>query len=107
VSHVHREGGPTCDLPTRKACDERYADWQAAQQVRLAALIVARGDAKNFRKDSSVFGQLVQVMGGLRETITNQDGLPSEAPFTRRVMRMLEVYHSQAPSGVANTGGSE
>lgn len=91
-SHVHLEGGLTCAYPTKRECDDAYADWQADQQVLLAARIVAGGRGERFRKDSTAFGQLVQVLDGRRETITNGDGVEASAPFTRRLLAALERH---------------
>lgn len=93
-SHTHREGGKPCPL-TRKACDERYAEWQADQQVWLAHRIVQKGDGPRFRKDTTVFGQLVQVMAGERQTITNADGVEAQSAFTQRVLRALDRWRAE------------
>lgn len=96
-NHSHWEGGPPCDLPTKKACDDRHADWQAAQQVALAARIAREGRAQAFRKDRGVFAQLVLVMAGEQPTILNGDGNESENPFTRRLLAMVERYRAETP----------
>lgn len=90
ANHSHYEGGPPCDLSTKKACDERFADWQAMQQVLLAYLIVSEGRAKQYKKDDTQFGQLVQYIAGERESITNADGNASEAPWVKRLMAAIE-----------------
>ena len=88
--HTHREGGPVCDLPTKKACDERFQDWQAMQQVILAYNIAARGETKPYRKDKSLFGQLIRYIAGEQGDIMNDDGNSSQAPFTIRVRGAIE-----------------
>jgi hypothetical protein len=91
VSHKHQDGGPVCTARTKRDCDDRYANWQAAQQVLLAARVVAQGPValRRFRGEDGVFAQLVNVLAGDRSTI---DG---EAPFTRRLRAALAEYQSQ------------
>ena len=95
-NHIHRDGGDTCKLPTKKACDDAYADWQAMQQVRLAAYVIAQNRSGDYRKDKSVFGQLVQLMAGDRESLDNKDGTAASAPFTRRILSALNKYKNGA-----------
>lgn len=90
MPHSHREGGRTCDLSTKKACEERYADWQAMQQVVLAYKVVVQGAAKRYRKDGGQLGQLVQLINGDREFIVNADGNPSEGPWVKRLLAAVE-----------------
>ena len=96
INHSHWVGGPPCDLPTKKACDERYYNWQADAQVALAVHLVDIGNADHFRRDNSVFGQLVLVMAGLRETITNGDGVQTENAWGRRILEAVERYRTEA-----------
>lgn len=90
MSHTHHEGGPVCDLPTKKACEERFATWQAMQQVVLAFRIVVEGRAGAFHKDKGQFAQLVQYIAGEREDIINDDGNPSQAPWVLRLRAAIE-----------------
>ena len=83
MSHTHIEGGPVCKYKTKKECEAVYADWQANSQVDLADLIVRRGNADRYRRDNTVFGQLVQVRAGMREDI---DG---KASFTERIRQAV------------------
>jgi hypothetical protein len=89
MPHTHWDGGPVCTFHTKKACDEAYADAQADSQVALALRIIAKGDASRF-KDTTVFSQLVQVLDGTRETITNKDGVEAAASFTKRLLAAVE-----------------
>lgn len=78
-------------MKTVKACDDAYADFQARSQVELARKIVASGRVGAFRKDSGVFAQLVLVVAGERDDILNEDGVPSQQPFTRRLRRAIDT----------------
>jgi hypothetical protein len=105
MAHKHWKGehpvygeAPTCHFGTKKDCDNAFADWQAAQQVRLAARIVEEGRAQTYRRDETVFGQLVQCVAGTRQTITNDEGNPSQTPFTKRIVAMLETYRREHPA---------
>lgn len=92
MSHVHREGGPTCDLSTKKACEDRYADWQAMQQVLLAYSVVMRSVPAHksyYRKGKDQFSQLVRYIAGDIDVMTNADGNPSVAPWTQRLLRAI------------------
>lgn len=84
-THVHREGGPACDLPTKKACEDRKAEWDAMQQVILAYNIVMRGDTKPYRKDKTAFAQLVKYIAGEQDEMMNDEGNPSRAPWVMRL----------------------
>ena len=86
---------PTCSFRTKAECDDYFADYQAAQQVALAALVVEQGRAQMFRRDNTVFGQLVQVLAGDKDTITAGDGEESRASFTKRVLAMLVRYQQE------------
>ena len=97
MSHTHWEGGPTCSFSTKKACDDNFANWQAAQQVALAQRVVREGRAGHFRKGNDVFSQLVQVINGDKQTITAGDGEESQNAFTRRILAMLERYREENP----------
>jgi hypothetical protein len=44
LSHTHRTGGVTCDLPTKKACDERYSTWKKEQKVAYEATQAERAE---------------------------------------------------------------
>lgn len=89
---------PECTFPTKKACDNHFANWQAAQQVSLAHAVIRAGRQAAFRRDDTVFGQLVRVILGDKETITAGDGEASRAAFTRRVLAMLERYREEHPA---------
>lgn len=88
--HTHWEGGPTCDLPTKKACEERKADWDAMQQVILAYNIAARGETKPYRKGDTLFNQLVRYIAGEQDDIVNGDGNPNMGPFAVRLRRAID-----------------
>jgi hypothetical protein len=107
VSHTHWEGGPVCRFRTKRECEDAYADWQADQQVLLAARVVDMGRAGFHKKSSDVFGQLVLVLAGQKETITNSEGVESSAPFTRRVLAALRRYRSQTTGGTGTIGGTD
>ena len=89
ANHSHWEGGPPCDLSTKRACDDRAADWAAMQQVILAYNIVVQGRAKAYSKEPGLFGQLVQYIAGMKASLDNKDGTPSESAFTKRVVAAL------------------
>lgn len=93
AQHTHRPEGPVCDLPTKKACDDRYADWQAMQQVQLAYRLATGDRVAAFsgrRGDKTIIGQLVRVLIGEQETLLNADGNPSEAPWSKRLLAAIE-----------------
>lgn len=93
MSHTHWDGGPACRFKTKRECEENFANWQADQQVALAAKVAQRPEAvRAYRKAKDVFGQLVLVMLGEQSTI---DG---EAPFTRRVRAALDRYRASTPA---------
>lgn len=94
MAHSHWEGGPPCDLSTKKACEDRYADWQAMQQVLLAYNAVIGGRGADYKKESSQFAQLVQWLAGDREDIMNEDGNPSQAPWVVRLRAAVERVRS-------------
>jgi hypothetical protein len=58
-----------------------------------------------YRKDNGVFAQLVLVLAGERETITNGDGVESMTPFTKRILRMLDLYR-RTHGGTINNASS-
>lgn len=68
-----------------KACDDRYADWQAMQQVIAAYNVVVSNRWKAYRKEKSAFAQLVLWLAGDRTDIMNDDGNPSQAPWVIRL----------------------
>jgi hypothetical protein len=61
-------------------------------QVELAQQIVLAGRAGQFRRDKTVFGQVVQVLAGQRADIS---GI---APFTNRLRAALAGYQSEMPT---------
>jgi hypothetical protein len=94
VSHTH-DGEHPCSKPSKKACDVAYVQWQARSQVMLAARIVAnmtRDQRARWRKDSTIFGQLVAVLDSRQEDIMNEDGNPSQSPFVIRLREALAGY---------------
>lgn len=100
--HTHGEHDLVCDLPSKKACDDRFADWQAMQQVILAARI-ARGDRvamfSGRRGDKSIIGQLVRVMLDEQADIMNEDGNPSEAPWAKRLRAAMARVRDEGLPG--------
>jgi hypothetical protein len=97
MPHTHwpDKKGPVCKFRTKKECDEAYVNWQAHEQVRLAASVVAQGGAKAHSKSKAVFSQVVQMLAGERVTIQNDDGTPSGAPFTRRLLTAVDEYRKE------------
>lgn len=91
ANHSHWVGGPPCDLPTKKACEDRFADWQAMQHVLLAYRVVVEGRQANFHKDKGQFAQLVQLIAGEREDIVNDDGNPSATPWVQRLRNAVAI----------------
>lgn len=91
ASHTHRDGGPTCSERTRKACDDRYSDWQAMQQVLLAYRIAASGRRI---KEDNVFAQLIDLIGGHRENIMTKEGNPNVTPWVARLRSAMERVKS-------------
>lgn len=59
------------------------------QQVILAYNIAARGETKPYRKDNSLFGQLVRHIAGEQADIMNDDGNPSQAPYAIRIREAI------------------
>lgn len=92
--HPQYRFAPTCNL-MKKDCDELYVEAQAREQVALAARIVREGRGPRWRKDQTVFGQLIAMLQGERDTISNADGNESEAPFTRRLVRVARERLSE------------
>lgn len=92
MGHKHQDGGPTCDLPTKKACDDRYADWQAMQQVILAYNIAGSGDTRAYRKEKSVLARLVLYISGESHDILNDEGNPNLSPWVVRIRRAIERF---------------
>lgn len=90
MSHTHYAGGQPCDLPTKKACEDRYADWQAMQHVILAYNIVKQGKAKRYRKQKGQLAQLVLYIAGEQDAIMTAEGNVSVTPWVLRLMRAIE-----------------
>ena len=88
-SHTHQDGGPVCRFGTIKECDERFAEAQADSQVALAQHIVDKGRAKAFKSNGTVFDQLVLIVAGALSDFTTANGVPSDAPFTKRLRAAL------------------
>lgn len=97
MPHYHwpDKKGPLCRFKTKRECDQAYADWQAERWVYLAKSIVKKGHTGAFAKDDTVFGQLVRVVAGDKETITNDRGVESDSPFARRVLAALAAEEVQ------------
>lgn len=89
--HGPEEGSRPCDLHTKKACEDRYADWQAMQQVLLAYSIALRG---NRLKEDNVLSQLVDVIGGHKEYITTKEGNPNATTWVARLYAAMERVKS-------------
>ena len=90
MPHSHWAGGRVCDLPTKKACEDRKADWDAMQQVILAHGIAVRGATKPYRKGDTVFNQLVRYIAGEQDDITTKDGNPNVTPWVLRLRAAIE-----------------
>jgi hypothetical protein len=90
--HTHRDGGPVCDLPTKKACEDRKAAWDAMQQVILAYNIALRGETKPYRREKTALAQLVRYIAGEQEDIMNDDGNASQAPWVLRLRAAIERF---------------
>jgi len=92
----HKTAHPDCkwQAGTWSECDaasaNHYADWQAMQQVILAYNVVVGGRAGSYKKEQSLFAQLVQLIAGDRESLDNKDGTPSGSAFTQRVLAAIE-----------------
>lgn len=97
MSHSHRPN-TVCSAKSKKACDEKHANWQADQQVILALKVVAQGRSASYKKDDTVFGQLVRVLAGEKPGITNGEGNEASAPFTKRLLASVERYNAGALS---------
>jgi hypothetical protein len=89
MSHEHIPGKP-CQFRTLTACNDAYQQMQALTWIELARRAIAAGRAPLYRKDSSTFGQLVQVLAGLKETITSKDGSPSGDAFSKRLLAAIQ-----------------
>ena len=91
------EGGPgpqPCKFKTLKECGENYANWQAANHVRLAQRVVNEGRAGDYRKGKEVFAQTVRVLAGEQATIVAGDGEESRNSFTKRIIAAIEALQS-------------
>lgn len=96
MSHKHgtADTAPVCRFRTKKECDENYADWQAMDQVKLAARVAADpARVKAYKRQKDVFSQTVMVLAGER------DAVEGDAPFTKRIQRALETYRATGGSG--------
>jgi hypothetical protein len=60
------------------------------QQVILAYRIAMTGDVKPYRKDKTVFAQLVRYIAGEQEDMTNADGNPNQTPWVARLRSAIE-----------------
>jgi len=62
VDHPYYEAAPTCDLPTKKACDLRYRAWQAERkathETKIAAAKVAEAERREAAYKRHVRGTL-------------------------------------------------
>lgn len=78
-----------------KARDNAYADWQAMQQVILAYNTVVKAGGETpaaYRKSTTLYDQLVQLIGGSREDLMNDDGNPHEGPWAVRLRAAIERF---------------
>jgi hypothetical protein len=78
-----------------KARDDMYVDWQAMQQVILAynTVVKAGGETPaSYRKEKGLYAQLVQLIGGTREDLTNDDGNPHEGAWALRLRAAIERF---------------
>ena len=85
AQHTHWDGGPVCPFPTKKQCEDEYANWQADSQVALAQRVVDQGRTKQYSGDKTQFAQLVRVVAGTQEAIMNDEGNPSQSAWARRL----------------------
>lgn len=90
----HKKAHPACASRTWGDCDKvsanRYADWQAMQQVILAYRLVVAGKMPAFMKDDSLMGQLVRLIGGKQAAIQNDDGTESRGAWTKRILAAVQ-----------------
>lgn len=75
-----------------KVFDGIRADWDAMQQVILAARIVDRRDTRTYRKGKDAFSQLVRWMDGQQADIMNDDGNSHVGAFVVRLRAARERY---------------
>jgi hypothetical protein len=67
------------------------ADWEAMQTVLLAFKIVLDGATlKHWRRDKTVFGQLVHMIEGSQEQIMTADGNPGKSAEVKRLYAAIE-----------------
>ena len=101
----HKKAHPVCEYgaSTWGECDKAvasaYVDWQATQQVILAARIVRQGRAGAFFKENGEFGQLVQILAGKREGFTDKKGNPSSATFVLRLQAAIARITDEGLAG--------
>ena len=90
----HKKAHLICAYANWAECDKAaalaYLDWQATQQVILAARVVRDGRAGAFLKEHGEFGQLVQILAGKREGFTDKKGNPSSATFVLRLQAAID-----------------
>jgi hypothetical protein len=98
---LHRKAHPDCKYGAAnwgecdKASDNEFADWQAMQQVILAynTVVKAGGETPTaYRKEKGLYAQLVQLIGGTREDLTNDDGNPHEGAWALRLRAAIERF---------------
>lgn len=98
MSHTH-DGEHPCSQPSVKACNAAYTQWQAWSQVLLAARVIEHmtpDTRARWRRDDTIFGQLVKVMDGQQADVMNEDGNPSQSAFVIRLREALERYRREA-----------
>lgn len=90
--HANCEYGASTWAECDRARDDEFGDWQAMQQVILAYnLVVAAGGVPRWaRGEHGQFAQLIQLIGGEREYLTNIEGNPAVSPWSQRLMAAVE-----------------
>lgn len=96
---LHKTAHSLCQHANWSACDKAAdnakADWDAMQQVILAYNLVVRAGGetpKEFRKGKGLFEQLVQLIGGAREELVNDDGNPHQGPWPTRIRAAITRF---------------
>jgi hypothetical protein len=69
-------------------------------QVELAAQIVLAGRTGDFRRDDTVFGQVVRIVAGQQADFLTKDGIPNRQPFTNRLRAAIERYRAEVPPDI-------
>jgi hypothetical protein len=82
--HPAVEQAPWCTFPTKKLCEDNFANWQADHQVELAERVVREGRAKQYRRVTDLFSQVVRVVNG------DQPEIVGGSAWARRLQAALE-----------------